>query len=104
MSKGWSTHLPHFLNDKGDIPEELPVPAQRLVKALCTFVMYATNFDDVEDAMPWCFVVVKKKRCRGRIQSLLSLQDDTIVWQCEICKSWGAITGWQNTLGFDKPL
>lgn len=98
MSRSWATHLPHFLNEKGAIPEELPVPARQLAKALCAFIMYATNFDDMEDAIPRCFVVIKKKRCRGRVQSLLSLQDDNIVWQCEACNSWGTISGWQGTL------
>jgi len=65
---------------------------------LCAFVAYATHFDDTENKIPSCFAVINKKRCRGKVQALLSLKDDNIVWECERCKNWGTISGWQGTL------
>jgi hypothetical protein len=98
MQKTWMTHLPHFLNEEGNLPDDLPAPARRLAHTLCKFVTYATNFDGEGDELPQCFVVSKRKRCQGIVTPLISLEDDNIAWHCSACGSHGFISGWQGTL------
>ena len=98
MQNTWMTHLPHFLNEQGHIPNDLPAPALRLVKAICNFITYATHFDSEENELPQCFVMIKRKRCVGKVMPLISLDDDTINWYCQSCGSRGLISGWRHTL------
>lgn len=98
MQKTWMTYLPHFLDERGGPPKELHAPAHRMVKALCEFVTYATNFDAEGDELPQCFTVSKRKRCLGRVMPLISMDDDTILWHCSQCRNSGSISGWQGTL------
>jgi len=98
MHKTWITHLPHFLNEEGNLLNDLPTPARRLAKALCEFVTYATHFDGEGDELPRCFAVVKRKRCQGKVMPLISLEDARIGWHCSSCGSEGSISGWQGTL------
>ena len=98
MQKMWVTHLPHFLDEAGNLIEDLPAPARRLAMALCKFITYATNFDGEDDELPQCFIVTKRKQCQGMVMPLISLEDDNIVWHCPMCNCHGFISGWQGTL------
>ncbi|MFO2706140.1 hypothetical protein SCL28_16820, partial [Legionella pneumophila serogroup 1] len=98
MQKTWMTHLPHFLDEHGGLPLEFHASARRMLKALCKFVAYATNFDGEGDELPQCFMVSKRKRCRGKVTPLISMEDDAIIWHCFKCGSGGCISGWQGTL------
>jgi hypothetical protein len=98
MQNTWVTHLPHFLDEQGNIPNDLPVPARRLVKAICDFITYATHFDREDNKLPQCFVTIKRKHCVGTVVPLVSSGDDTIDWYCQSCGSRGSISGWRHTL------
>ena len=98
MQKTWMTHLPHFLDKQGNLPNDLPAAAHRLATAICKFVTYATNFDGEGDELPQCFVMIKRKRCQGKVMPFVSIDDDNIGWHCSKCESSGFISGWQGTL------
>lgn len=99
MTKSWITHLPHILNDTGNIPVGLPAPTFRLAKSICSFVAYATNFEGKDDEeFPPCFIMIEKKRCRGKVFPFLMIEEDNIGWQCKTCGTNGVISGWQGTL------
>lgn len=92
------THLPHFLDEQGSPPKDLPPPARRLLKVICEYVIYATNFDGEGDELPQCLAIIKRKQCQGKVLPLVSVGADTIGWDCSECKSGGFISGWQGTL------
>ena len=98
MQKTWVTDLPHFLDEQGNLPKDLPEPALRLVKAICEFVTYATNIEGEGDELPQCFAIIKRKRCQGKVIPLVSVSGDTIGWHCSKCESSGFISGWRGTL------
>ena len=97
-AKTWMMHLPRFLDEQGNLPKDLSVPARRLVKAICEFVTYATNFDGEGDELPQCFAITKRKRCQGKVMPLVTVGGDNIGWHCSKCESSGFISGWQGTL------
>jgi hypothetical protein len=100
MNKTWVTHLPHLLDELGNIKPDLPRPARQLATALCSFVTYATNFEGADnEELPTCFVIIKNKRCMGQVVALPALdENDSIAWQCEACDSHGVLSGWQGSL------
>ena len=62
MPNSWITHLPHFLDEKGNIPKELPLPILQMMNAICSFVVYATNFvGEMDETFPACFVVLSQE-------------------------------------------
>ncbi|MFS9486404.1 hypothetical protein [Legionella pneumophila] len=46
MQKTWMTHLPHFLDKQGNLQNDLPAPAHRLVTAICKFVTYVLGLEN----------------------------------------------------------
>lgn len=67
------THLPHFLDETGNVPKELPESALQMANAMCSFVTYATNFaGEPEEEFPDCFIVLDNKICHGKVFPCLS--------------------------------
>jgi hypothetical protein len=98
MSNTWITHLPHFLDEAGNLPQELPAPALKMANAMCSFVVYATNFaGEMDEEFPPCFVAIDNKVCYGKVFPCLAI-DEKIAWQCNTCGSNGTISGWHGTL------
>ena len=94
--QNWVTHLPHFLDESGNLVQDMPAEARHLAEALGRLIMFATHDDEVDEPPP-CFVVVEGKRCEGEVGSCISPHDASIVWECEKCGSRGVITGWKGT-------
>lgn len=98
MSNSWVTHLPHFLDEAGNIPKELPITTLEMANAMCSFVAYATNFGGkMDEEFPLCFATINNIVCRGKVFPCLAI-DEKIIWQCDACGNNGAISGWQGTL------
>lgn len=98
MANTWVTHLPHFLDTAGKMPEDLPEPARQVANAICSFVVYASNFaGEPEEEFPPCFVTIDDTVCSGRVFPCLTI-DENIAWKCDTCSSSGMITGWHGTL------
>jgi hypothetical protein len=102
------THLPHFLNDQGDLPPGLPGPAQRLAAFFCEIVRAVTTEDpDEEDViMPVCC----RRRpghvpCKQPLLGGYDLDDPRMIyWHCPRCGDDGVITGWEHTRWDARPL
>lgn len=98
MTNTWITHLPHFLDESGNIPNELPTAALQVANSICSFVAYATHFaGEMDEEFPSCFVTLNKESCQGKVFPCLTM-DEKISWRCDICHSNGVISGWQGTL------
>lgn len=59
-------------------------------------VSCAANFAYRVEVMQRCFVVIRSKRCQGRVSQIE--EGDKIVRHFTTCHSNGVITGWQSTL------
>lgn len=97
MPKAYITYLPHFLNEKGLLPDDIPAPARNMALAIGKIIAYAT-FDDEDNEMPECLATVRKRRCRGKLLAGISLLDSNIEWRCTSCDTYGIISGWQSSL------
>jgi hypothetical protein len=97
MSKAYITHLPHFLDEKGLLPRDIPAPARSLALAIGRIIAYAT-FNDEDIEMPGCLHTIRRKRCEGKVMTGISLQDNDIEWHCTSCGTYGVVSGWQGSL------
>lgn len=98
MSKTWITHVPHFLDEGGNIPNELPAPALKMVTAICSYIAYATHFaGEMDEEFPSCFVTFNNKNCQGKVFPCLTM-DEKVGWRCDTCNNNGIISGWQGSL------
>ena len=87
--------MTHFLDDKGNIPKEMPKEAGELASFMALVV------DATAKSCPQtlastdirCF----QKGCQGLINTALRLKTDEINWFCPECKTEGVISNWQKT-------
>ena len=93
------TDLRHFLDEDGQLPDELPGPALRLVRhhgAIVEWVtiwnLYAPNPTNVA-----CRRRPGRTPCPGTIVAGTADDSDAIVWICPECRDQGWIGGWQGT-------
>jgi hypothetical protein len=99
MLKAYVTHVPHFLDKKGLLPEDIPVPARELAVAIGKIISYVTFDAEEDDEVPSCLATIRKKRCQGKVEVGIGLLgDNNIEWRCTSCDSCGIISGWQGTL------
>ncbi len=98
MPNSWVTHLPHFLDEGGNIPNKLPISTSHMLNAICSFVAYATHFaGEMDEEFPSCFIVFNNDTCKGRVFPCLTI-DEKIGWRCDRCQTNGIISGWAGTL------
>lgn len=87
--------MPHFLNEKGEIPKEMPKEARELAS------FFALVVDTTTKTLPAtltstdirCF----NKGCHGLIKTAMKSKDDEIHWYCPDCENEGMISNWQKT-------
>jgi hypothetical protein len=95
-------NLKHFLTESGEVPADLPRPAERSFRRLAAIVAeYTLNgcgtLGDFPLTVP-CSRRPGRKPCPGRLLARLSARDNsTIVWFCTACDDSGTISGWQHT-------
>ena len=85
----------HFLDEKGNIPKEMPKEARELV---CFFVLVIdtttkSNPSSLTSTEIRCF----KKGCHGMIKTALRSDTEEIHWYCPVCENEGVISNWQGT-------
>lgn len=94
----WIVNMQHYLDKDGSIGS-MNGPTRRLADYFGSIVTFATSFDDghfLNSNIP-CRRRPERKPCLGKIQALLDLDTDNIVWQCPGCADNGVISGWQDT-------
>jgi len=87
------SNMTHFLDDSGNIPEEMPKSGRQLASfhALVVDITTRENQDALDKLR--CF----KKKCEGFIISQFSADNDEILWDCTKCDNGGRISFWQGT-------
>ena len=95
----WIVNMQHYLDEDGSIGLTMNRPTRRLADYFGSIVTFATSFDDEPflNSNIKCRRRPGRKPCQGKIQALLDLDSDNIVWQCPVCGDNGVISGWQDT-------
>ena len=99
MGNMWVTDIRHLLDEKGDLPDDLPSPANHLARHLTDIVAAVTCQDFQHDVIPTpveCRRRPARKKCTGHIHALIQ-KDLSIRWQCDFCGDAGYIQGWRGT-------
>jgi hypothetical protein len=89
------SQMPHFLDDKGNIPTEMPKQARELASFLALVIDATTKkspFSLTETEIR-CF----KKGCQGLIKSEVLKESNEIHWVCSKCPNEGRISDWKLT-------
>jgi len=89
------SNLTHFLNDKGNIPKQMPKEARELANFLALIV------DSTTKTMPSiltstdirCF----QKGCHGLFKPAKRPKEGEIHWYCPECENEGVIRHWDRT-------
>jgi hypothetical protein len=97
MADTWITDIRHFLNEKGELPFDIPRPALNLATHLMKIIESTTNrrqlYEESQTIVP-CRRRPNHVKCDGYIIS--SVQEDSrIRWFCPSCGDSGYISGWQ---------
>lgn len=93
------TNLQHFLDEDGNIPENIPGPALNLALFLGSIAGWVTSYEvsrDERTNVP-CRHSRGRRRCVGTIYAWLDPDGSTIVWECPVCHEGGTIRGWEGT-------
>ncbi len=93
------TQMKHFLDEEGDIPKEIPVPARKLALFLGSIVGWVTirKVGRFEMTNVPCRHSTGRRRCDGIIVAKLEDDGATIVWECPMCRDNGTISAWEDT-------
>jgi hypothetical protein len=89
------SQMPHFLDESGNIPKQMPKEARELAS------FFALVVDTTTKTMPSiltktdirCF----QKGCHGMVKSAMSPDGKEIHWYCPECENEGVISDWQKT-------
>ena len=90
------TKMTHFLDEDGNIPEQMPKEARELASFMALVIDATTGYESESgfETGVRCF----EKRFDGMIQSeILFDEDDEIHWMCSKCDNEGIISEWQGT-------
>jgi len=96
------TDIRHFLGEAGEVPDDLPRPAQRLFELLSTIVADVTEScvgtEPILLSIP-CRRRPARRKCSGPVFAGYSVEDPTVIaWECVGCGDCGIISGWENTV------
>jgi hypothetical protein len=89
------SNLTHFLNEKGNIPGEMPREAREMASFLVLVVDITTQGQTtvLTTTTLRCF----NKGCQGLISTTFKPGRKEIHWFCPTCKNEGVISNWQGT-------
>ena len=97
-----STKIPHFLNEEGEIPEELSPQGKKLIQYLGNIVRLVSGSRKLYLCEPVrCRRKIQRKPCPGNIAAWTKDASEPIQWGCLECGEGGIIYDWQGTL-FDE--
>jgi hypothetical protein len=87
--------MTHFLNEKGNIPKEMPAEAREIAGFFAMVVDITTQrlSTILTPTTLRCF----NKGCHGLINTTLKPSRKEIHWFCPECKNEGVISNWQGT-------
>ena len=87
--------MQHFLDDKGNIPKQMPKEARELASFMALVVDSTTKNSPftLSQIEIRCF----EKGCPGLIKSEVLKESNEIHWVCSKCTNEGRISGWKLT-------
>ncbi|MCX6288036.1 MAG: hypothetical protein NTY96_13070 [Bacteroidetes bacterium] len=89
------SNLTHFLDQKGNIPSDMPKEGREMASFLALIVDTATK--DYHPAEKYTQIRCLKKKCTGRIEIDVDTKNEFIHWKCNKCQEEGRISDWGNT-------
>ena len=104
MGNTWISNMRHFLDDDGDLPDDLPGRAYQLASYLGSIVEAVTSSGKIQTYNTGirCRRRPGRKRCQGEVLALIDKESNfEIKWGCPVCNDNGIISGWQGTI-WDK--
>ena len=92
---GYITNIQHWLDENGEIAEEMHAEAKELSGFQVLII------DETTKAFP-AFnynteLRCNMKGCQGSVVSVLPDRDSPLKWRCTACENFGIISGWQGT-------
>ncbi len=90
----YTSNIQHFIDEKGDIPHQMPKEARELASFIA-LVVDTTTKNSPQTLTPTdirCF----QKGCNGLIKTALRHTTQEINWFCPDCENEGLISGWQG--------
>jgi len=87
--------MEHFLDDKGNIPKQMPKEARELASFMALVIDATTKnspFTLTQNEIS-CF----EKGCQGMIKSEVLKENNEIHWVCSKCQNEGTISNWKLT-------
>ena len=101
MANTWVTDMRHYLNELGELPEEMPSPALRLALFQGSIVAWMTATDCLDGQTSRTNVNCRRNPdrlpCPGEIIAFFEVNSEVIVWECPLCEDNGRISGWEGT-------
>ena len=89
------SNIQHFLDDKGNIPKQIPKEARELAS------FFALVIDATKKKSPFTLSQIElrcfENKCQGTIKSEVLKESNEIHWVCSKCKNEGMISNWKLT-------
>jgi len=87
--------MSHFLDEKGNIPKEMPREARELASFFALVIDATTK--NIPFTLTQTDVRCFEKGCNGLISSEVLKENNEIHWVCPKCQNEGRIDGWKLT-------
>jgi hypothetical protein len=89
------SNMQHFLDDKGNIPKQMPKEARELASFFALVIDATTKKSPfkLSEIELRCF----EKGCLGIIKSEVLKETNEIHWVCSKCQNEGRISNWKLT-------
>lgn len=89
------SNMQHFLDESGNIPQQMPKQARELASFLALIIDHTTKKQPstLTSSDIRCF----NKGCHGLIKTALVVKNNEIHWYCPDCENEGVIGEWQKT-------
>jgi len=95
MTDTYITDITHYLDDSGNLVEEMPGPARKLASFLVLIIDVVTP--DCSKVSVDTEIPCRKKGCFGKILARFEPDSEEILWHCTNCSHKGVIRNWQKT-------
>jgi hypothetical protein len=89
------SQMPHFLDETGNIPKQMPKEARELASFLALVVDTTTK--TLSSTLTSTDIRCFQKGCHGLIKTSLMSKNEEIHWYCLKCDNEGVISDWQKT-------
>ncbi len=89
------SQMPHFLDESGNIPKQLPKQVRELASFMALVVDTSTK--TLSSTLTSTEIRCFNKGCHGLIKTALMPKNVEIHWYCPDCENEGVISEWQKT-------